>query len=110
MKITHKDTYIILKAEKENVSDFVKELSKNRSDFKKDNIVIDILKYRSLNLQELLQFLEISNLHRSQKKSFVIVNNSVDIEVIPEELIVVPTLLEAGDIIGMEELERELGF
>jgi len=29
---------------------------------------------------------------------------------IPYEMIVVPTLQEAGDIIEMEEIERDLGF
>lgn len=110
MKITHKDNYIILKPEKEDIAEFVKYLIKNHSDFKKDNVVIDIIEYDALSQQQILLFLEISNLHRSQKKSFVIVNKSINIEGIPEELILVPTLLEAGDIIGMEELERELGF
>jgi hypothetical protein len=110
MKIIHKDNYIVLKPEKEGIAEFVQNITKNHSDFKKDNVVIDIAKYSALSLQELLLFLKISNLHRSQKKSFVIINDSVDIELIPEELIVAPTLLEAGDIIGMEELERELGF
>lgn len=110
MKITHKDNYIILTPEKEDIAEFVKYLIKNHSDFKKDNVVIDIIKYDALSQQELLLFLEVSNMHRSQKRSFVIVNDSINIEGIPEELILAPTLLEAGDIIGMEELERELGF
>lgn len=110
MKITQKDKYIVLKPEKENIEEFVKYISENHSDFNKDNVVIDITKYSTLSLQELLLFLKISNLHRSHKKSFVMVNDSIDSEGIPEELILVPTLLEAGDIIGMEELERELGF
>lgn len=110
MKITHKDNYIILTPEKEDIAEFVKYLTKNHSDFKKDNVVIDIIKYDALSQQELLLFLEVSNMHRSQKRSFVIVNDSINIEGIPEELILAPTLLEAGDIIGMEELERELGF
>ena len=110
MKITHKDNYIILKPEKEDVAEIVKYLTKNYSDYKKDSIIIDIIQYGSLSLQEVLLFLEISNMHRSQKKTFVIVNDSVNLEGIPEELILAPTLLEAGDIIGMEELERELGF
>lgn len=110
MKIIRKDNYTIIKAEKEDIADIVKYLSLNHPDLKKDNVVIDIYEYKNLDLPELLLFLEISNLHRSQKKSFVIVNDSINIEGIPEELIVVPTLLEAGDIIGMEELERELGF
>src|SRR5680860_141960 len=110
MKITHKDNYTILNPEKEDIAEFVKDLTKNHLDFKKDNIIIDIIKYGSLSLQELLLFLKISNMHRSQKKSFVVVNDSINLERIPEELILAPTLLEAEDIIGMEELERELGF
>jgi hypothetical protein len=110
MKITNKDNYIILQSEKEDIAEFVKYLTKNHSDFKKDNVVIDIIKYDALSQQELLLFLEISNMHRSQKRSFVIVNDKINLEGIPEELILAPTLLEAGDIIGMEELERELGF
>ena len=110
MKITHNDNYIILTPEKEDIAEFVKYLTKNHSDFKKDNVVIDIIKYDALSQKELLLFLEISNMHRSLKRSFVIVNSSINLEGIPEELILAPTLLEAGDIIGMEELERELGF
>ena len=110
MKITHKDNYIILTPEKEDIAEFAKYLTKNHSDFKKDNVVIDIIKFDVKSQQELLLFLKISNLHRAQKKSFVIVNDSINLDGIPEELIIVPTLLEAGDIIGMEDLERELGF
>jgi predicted helicase len=110
MKITHKDNYSILTPEKEDIAEFVKYLTENHSDFEKDNVVIDIIKYDALSQQELLLFLEVSKMHRSQKKSFVIVNDSINLEGIPEELILAPTLLEAGDIIGMEELERELGF
>ena len=110
MKTIHKDNYIILKPEKENISEFIKLISKNHSDFNKENVVIELTKYSTLSLQELFLFLKISNLHRSHKKSFVMVNDSIDLEEIPEELILAPTLPEAGDIIGMEELERELGF
>ncbi len=110
MKITHKDNYVIFKPEKADIAEFIKYLMKNLSDFKKDNLVIDIIKYNTLSQQELLLFLEVSNMHRSQKRSFVIVNDSVNYDGVPEELILSPTLREAGDIIGMEELERELGF
>jgi hypothetical protein len=110
MKITHKENYIIIKPEKEDIAEFVNYLKKNSSDFKRDNLIIDIIKFDTLSQPELLMILEISNMHRSKKRSFVIVNDSINYEGIPEELILAPTLLEAGDIIGMEELERELGF
>ena len=57
-----------------------------------------------------MQFLKTSNLHRKTKQSFVIVNDAIDFDDVPFEMIVVPTLQEAGDIIEMEEIERDLGF
>ena len=46
----------------------------------------------------------------SEKHSFVIVSENIDIDKIHEDLIVVPTQQEAFDIIEMEEMERDLGF
>ncbi|HAV53877.1 MAG TPA: ribonuclease Z, partial [Aequorivita sp.] len=74
------------------------------------NVVLNLLKYEDLELPQLLQFLKTSNLHRKTKQSFVIVNDAIDIDDVPFEMIVVPTLQEAGDIIEMEEIERDLGF
>lgn len=110
MKIIEKDNYKIFRDEKDNVKEFAGFLQKIHDNFKDDNVVIDILKYGSLNLEELLAFLELSNLHRKNKRSFVIVNDTINIDRVPEELVVVPTLQEAGDIIQMEDIERELGF
>jgi hypothetical protein len=110
MKIEQKENYKILRDEKEDVSEFARYLTRFHSKYKDENVVIDILEYGTLTLEELLNFLAVSNLHRSQKKSFVIANDAINIDKVPEELFVVPTLQEAEDIINMEELERELGF
>jgi hypothetical protein len=40
----------------------------------------------------------------------VIVTDRVDFDEMPDEIVVVPTLQEAYDIIEMEEIERDLGF
>ncbi|MCM4161212.1 ribonuclease Z [Antarcticibacterium flavum] len=110
MKITEKDKYKILEDEKGDLTGFATYISQNHKKFKNDNVIINLLQKEPVQLENLLSFLEISNLHRSNKKSFVIVSREIDIDSIPEELIVVPTLVEAEDIINMEELERELGF
>lgn len=110
MKITEKEKYKILEDEKGDLTGFATYISRNHVNFRNDNVVINLLEKGEVQLENLLSFLEISNLHRSKKKSFVIVTKEIDIDAIPEELIVVPTLLEAEDIINMEELERELGF
>ena len=48
--------------------------------------------------------------HKKGKKSFVIVTSDFDYNAVPDKLTVVPSLLEAHDIIEMEEIERDLGF
>ncbi|HLU80877.1 MAG TPA: hypothetical protein VK010_02280 [Flavobacteriaceae bacterium] len=110
MKLTEKENYLILEDEKDDVKSFASYLAFKHHELKDKNLVVNILKYNKLSLEELLVFLKLSDKHRRGKKSFVIVNDSMDIEQIPNELMVVPTLQEAEDVIQMEEIERDLGF
>ncbi|WP_127845111.1 ribonuclease Z [Psychroflexus aestuariivivens] len=110
MKTEKKKDYIILRDEKNDVKDFADFLNSIYKQFKDENIVVDIEKYGNLTLEELLSFLKLSTKHKKAKKSFVIVNDTINIDTVPEELNVVPTLQEAEDIIKLEEIERDLGF
>lgn len=110
MKTEHKDNYIILRDEKEDVVDFANYLTRIQDQFKDQNLVIDIQKYGELTLGQLLKFLKLSFTHRKGKKSLVIVNDTINIDAVPEEIHVVPTMQEADDLIGLEEIERDLGF
>ncbi|MFV9482240.1 ribonuclease Z [Christiangramia sp. ASW11-125] len=110
MKRTEKDNYILIAAEDAELKDFTSELTKHHHDFESSNIVVDLSNYKNLENQQLLAFLEVSNLHREANKSFVIVNDALGIDELPEELVVVPTLQEAEDMIQMDEIQRDLGF
>ncbi|SDW94101.1 ribonuclease Z [Aequorivita viscosa] len=111
MKINNHPDYVVLEDEKNDISSFATFIeSQVPSKYKGQNVVLNLLKYDSLELNELLLFLKVSNLHRKTKHSFVIVNDAISMDEIPYEMIVVPTLQEAGDIIEMEEIERDLGF
>lgn len=111
MKINNHPDYVVLEDEKNDISSFATFIeSQIPSKYKGQNVVLNLLKYGSLELNELLLFLKVSNLHRKTKNSFVIVNDAISMDEIPYEMIVVPTLQEAGDIIEMEEIERDLGF
>ena len=44
------------------------------------------------------------------KKSMIIVSNEIDFDKVPNYLNVVPSVLEAHDMIEMDEIERDLGF
>ena len=55
-------------------------------------------------------FLELSSQHRENGTSFVLICKGIDIDEIPEEISVVPTITEAVDILEMDAIERDLGF
>ncbi|WP_299679665.1 ribonuclease Z [uncultured Dokdonia sp.] len=111
MKVTQKDTYTILEDERDDVLKFASYLEHVVPEKYEDlNLVIDLLQYTELTLEQLVAFIKLSNYQRADKKSFVIVNTGIDYDVIPDEMMVVPTLQEAEDIIQMEEIERDLGF
>jgi len=111
MKVISKQTHTILEDERDDVLDFAMYLEHIVPEKYEDlNLVIDLLKYENLILEELVHFIKLSNDQRGNKKSYVIVNKGIDVDAIPDEMLVVPTLQEAGDIIEMEEIERDLGF
>lgn len=105
----HKN-YILLRDEQDDIKDFAQFLPYIFDQFKGKNVIVDLLQYNAASLNDLLLFLELSNAHRATKQSFVMVNAALSIDDIPEELMVVPTLQEAQDVIDMEEIERDLGF
>lgn len=100
----------IIIQEKSTIIELVKKLQATYPKFKNDNVIVNLSVMNKVSLQDVIEFLELSNLHRNAKHSFVIVTDKVDLNEMPDELIVVPTLQEAYDIVEMEEMERDLGF
>jgi|SRR5690606_13367654 len=111
MKIKNYPNFVVLEDEKNDIIDFAAVIEKQiPENYKGQNVVLNLLNHDAIDLPQLLLFLKASNIHRKTKQSFVIVNNAIEIDEIPFEMIVVPTLQEAGDIVEMEEIERDLGF
>lgn len=100
----------IITQEKATILELVKKIQALYPKFKNNNIIVSLSTLKALNLSDFLEFLELSNNHRATKQSFVIVSDKIDLNTLPEEIVVVPTLQEAYDIIEMEEMERDLDF
>ena len=100
----------IITQEKATVIELVKKLHTLYPKFKNNNIIVALTTLKTLVLEDIIEFLEISNNHRATKHSFVIVTDKIDLNIVPDEVVVVPTMQEAYDIIEMEEMERDLGF
>lgn len=80
------------------------------SNFKDENLILNFSDFKGVKTENILVFLQFARDHRNNGMSFVIVNNEVVIEKVPEDINVVPTQLEAKDLIEMEKIERDLGF
>ncbi|SKB81534.1 hypothetical protein SAMN05660776_3120 [Salegentibacter holothuriorum] len=110
MKISEKENYILIEPLEAPVVDFVSLLTQRHAEFEKKNVAVSLLAYHNLKKEEVLGFLEISNLHQMHNKSFVLVSNAITIDQLPEEIIMVPSLREAEDLIQMDEIQRDLGI
>lgn len=100
----------IITQEKASVKTLVNNIEQVYDTHKNEHIIVNLSSLDVISLEDIIEFLRLSNNHRADNKSFVVVSDKVDLDQMPEEICVVPTLHEAYDIIEMEDIERDLGF
>jgi hypothetical protein len=110
MKVSEKGHTVTLKDTQGDFSSFLRKITQQYKTFATLNMIIDLSQHDDLSINDIKQFFLLSKQHKKSKKSFVMVVINLDYNAIPDELTVVPSLLEAHDIIEMEEIERDLGF
>lgn len=110
MKVDTTGHTTVIKDVEEDLVAFLMKLTHEFKTFEKHNLIIDLSHHKKLTPKEVNTFLSLSKKHRSAKKSFVIVVENFDFNKASDKLSIVPTLLEAHDIIAMDEIERDLGF
>ena len=111
MKINTHENFIIVKEKIHNFEDFITSLNpKSNVQLSGKNIIIDLLEFDGFCLEKLSLFSELATIFRKSNNSFVIINNQINLNEIPDDILVVPSLQEAKDIIEMETIERELGM
>ncbi|AWG22019.1 ribonuclease Z [Flavobacterium faecale] len=110
MKVDQKGNTITIKDTQGDFNSFLTKVTNQYKSYEDHNLIIDLLPNKAVNIDDVKQLLPLSTQHKKAKKSFVIVADAVDYNAVSTKLTVVPTLLEANDIISMEEIERDLGF
>ncbi|WP_223552238.1 ribonuclease Z [Aestuariivivens sp. NBU2969] len=110
MILNQEGNITIITHETASIIELIKKMQALYPKFKNDNVIITLTAINKLSTKDIVEFLELSNTHRAAKHSFVIVSDKIDVDDIPDEIVVVPTIEEAYDIIEMEEMERDLGF
>lgn len=113
MKIKEKGHTLIVKYNEESIGEFIQKIQNQYNDtFQKHNLVIDLLEQKTtLEQDEVALFESLVEKHKTKaNKSLVLVAAGLDYNQFDENLVVVPTLQEAFDLIEMDEIERDLGF
>ncbi|HOZ75818.1 MAG TPA: ribonuclease Z [Flavobacterium sp.] len=110
MRVEQKGKNVVIKDTQGDLVAFLMKVTHEYKTFEKHNIIIDISLHEALTVKDVNGFLPLSKMHKKVKKSFVIVVRNIDYNAVSTQLTVVPTLLEATDMIEMEEIERDLGF
>ena len=110
MNIEKTDIATVIRNEKLSILDFFSNFSKNYAKFKNENLILDFSKSKGVDKENILLFLPIVKQHKNNGRSIVIILNEIEADNFPDEIIVVPTLVEGIDIIEMENIERDLGF
>lgn len=110
MKVEEKGHTIIVRDTKGDTDAFLERVANEHKAFEHHNLIVELSHHTPVATADLKKFLPLSKLHRKGKKSFVLVTPDTDFNSVPAQLVVVPSLLEAHDIIEMEEIERDLGF
>ena len=110
MKVEQKGHTIFIKDTQGDLVSFLMKITHEYKTFEKHNLIIDLSLHKTLSVKQINSFLPISKIHKKAKKSFVIIADNIDFNAVSDKLTVVPTNLEAHDIIKMEEIERDLGF
>lgn len=110
MKVDQKGNTTIIRNTQCSTAEFLVKLSNEYNSFKDQNLIVDISLDNELHLNDVKSFSDLIKKHNKAKKSFVLVANDFDFNKVPSSIILVPSILEAYDIIEMEEIERDLGF
>lgn len=110
MKVEQKGHTVSIKDTQGDLVSFLMKLTHEYKTFEKYNIIVDISMHKHPTIKDINGFLPLSKTHRKNKRSFILVAKDVDFDTVNNKLTVVPTPLEAHDIIEMEEIERDLGF
>ena len=108
MDILKKDTYTILSPTENSAEEFYNSFLKEVKNLGKEHLVLDFSETFNTSIQEILLFLNIANDFRENGTSFVIICKGIDIDEIPDEINVVPTMTEATDVLELDAIERDL--
>lgn len=110
MNIVDKTDYTLITSEEKTFSNFLENFDNEYLNLTGKNLIIIISEEFNASNKNILLFLKYAEQHQNNGTSFVVVSKDVTIDDFPDTFNIVPTLVEAEDVIEMENIQRDLGF
>ncbi len=110
MKYISEENYTFVIPEENTSNLFLNALNKEEQLIENQHLIIDFSVFKHTNNEDFLLFLPIATHKLENGTSFVIISEEIDIDDLPDELIIVPSKQEAIDIIEMDAISRDLEF
>jgi MoaA/NifB/PqqE/SkfB family radical SAM enzyme len=109
MQVFKKETHTLLEPTESNFEAFIKAL--RNDSFEKEHLVVNLLRSFNLSSDNLDVLSKMAVAKKEQGTSFVLVSETIEIDTLEDEMLsIVPTLIEAQDILDMDAMERDLGL
>ncbi|WP_431166436.1 hypothetical protein [Tenacibaculum halocynthiae] len=110
MNIIQKNNYNLISSNESSFEIFIENFDENYNNLKGKHLIVEISPKNNFTEKNILVFLKYADLQQQSGTSFVVICNEVNVDNFPESFNIVPTLVEAEDIIEMEDIQRDLGF
>ena len=96
MKLHQKENYTLIQSNSASLNLFFEEFQLKFNQVKDEHLILDLLEVPIKESKDLVVLYETSTIHRNRNKSFIIVSKNVEIDQLPEDFIVVPTIHEVA--------------
>lgn len=110
MHIERKENYILIKSGDILFKDFFDFFTSEHDNYSNNSVIVNISSKVLAKEEEISLFLDYGQIHQENGTSFVVVYPKINVDNFPDTFNIVPTLLEAEDLLEMENIQRDLGF
>ncbi|NQW36156.1 MAG: hypothetical protein HQ471_04030 [Flavobacteriales bacterium] len=110
MFVEKKENYTLIKFESQNFEAFFNDFDAVYNSQKQNHLIVDLSIIIDTTTENINKLLVWTTQSKALKKSFIVVVQNIDVDLVSEKITCTPTLLEAEDTLEMEAMERDLGF
>jgi hypothetical protein len=110
MRVKIKDNMRIIENHSHTITDMLIKVEGQLKSYFDMSLILDLKYNKDLTAKDLKNFKSINQAFTKNRLSFVVVNDAINLTDLSAEIVVVPTVLEAHDIIQLDDIQRELGF